>query len=84
MLDLSAAFDTIDHSIMLYTLANKFGIKEKTLQWFESYLLYRRQAVVVNTKSSSWYDLPFGVPKSSVLVAILFTLYNSPTSQYII
>ena len=73
-----AAFDTIDHSIMLYTLANRFGIKGKTLQWFESYLSYRRQAVVVKTKSSSCYDLPFGVPQGSVLGPILFTLYISP------
>ena len=39
ILDLGAAFDTIDHYIVLYTLANKFGIKGKTLLWFESYLL---------------------------------------------
>ena len=63
---------------MLYTLANRFGIKGKTLQWFESYLLYRRQAVVVNTKSSSWYDFSFGVPQDSVIGPILLTLYISP------
>ena len=67
---------------MLYTLANRFGIKGKILQWFESYLSYRRQAVVVNTKSSSWYDLPFGVPQGSVLGPILFTLYISPIGDY--
>ena len=83
MLDLSAAFDTLDHSIMLYTLANRFGIKGNILQWFESYLSYRRQAVVVNTKSSSWYDLPFGVPQGSFLRPILFTLYISPIGDIV-
>ena len=83
MLDLSAAFDTTDHSIKLYTLANSFGIKGKILQWFESYLSYRRQAAVVNTKSSSWYDLPFGVPQGSVLGPILFTLYISPIGDIV-
>ena len=63
---------------MLYTLANRFGIKGKTLQWFELFLSYRRQAVVVNTKSSSWYEIPFGVPQGSVPGSILFTLHISP------
>ena len=83
MLDLSAAFDTIDHSIMLYTLANRYGIKGNTLHWFESYTSYRRQAVVVNTKSSSWYEIPFGVPQGSVLGPILFTLYISPIGDIV-
>ena len=73
MLDLSA---TIDHSIMLYTLANRFGIKGKVLQWFESYLSHRGQAVVVNAISSSWRNQPFGVPQGFVLGPILFTLYT--------
>ena len=68
---------------MLYTLANRFGIKGKTLQWFESYLSYGRQAVVVNTKSSSWYDFPFGVPQGSFLGPFLFTLYISPIGDIV-
>lgn len=78
MLDLSAAFDTIDRSIVLHTLANRFGIKEKVLQWFESYLSPRCQATVVNAKSSSWSNQPFSVPQGSMLAPILFTLYISP------
>ena len=78
MLDLNATFDTIDHCVMLYTLPNRFGIKGKILEWFESYLSYRNQAVVVNTKSSSWYDLPFGVPQGSILGPIFSTLFISP------
>ena len=78
MLDLSAAFDTIDHSIMLHRLSFRFGIKEKALKWFESYLPDHRQAVVVNAKTSPWHSLPFGVPQGSVLGPILFTMYISP------
>ena len=68
---------------MLYTLANRFGIKGKTLQLFELYLSDRCQAVVVNTKSSSWYDLPFGVPQGSVLGPILVTLHISPIGDIV-
>ena len=78
MLDLSAAFDTIDHSIVLHTFTYRFGIKEKVLQWFESYLSPRCQAIVVNGKSSSWSNQPFSVPQGSMLGPILFTLYISP------
>ena len=67
MMDLSAAFDTIHHSIMLHRLFFRFGTKEKALKWFESYLSDHRQAVVVNTKPSSSHSLPFGVPQGSVL-----------------
>ena len=77
MLDVSAAFDTIDHSIMLHRLSFRFGIKEKALKWFESYLSDRRQAAVVNAKTSSWHSSPFSVPQGSVLEPILFTMHIS-------
>ncbi|KAK3744261.1 hypothetical protein QZH41_007431 [Actinostola sp. cb2023] len=83
MLDLSAAFDTIDHSILLHRLSHRFGIKEKVLEWFESYLSDRRQAVVVNAITSSWHYLPFGVPQGSVLGPILFTMYISPIGDLV-
>ena len=83
MLDLSAAFDTVDHSIMLHRLSFRFGIKEKALKWFESYLSDRRQAVVVNANTSSWHSLPFGVPQGSVLGPILFTMYISPLGDLV-
>ena len=84
MLDLSAAFDTIDHSIMLHRLSFRFGIKEKALKWgLESYLSDRPQNVVVNAKTSSWHNLPFGVPKPSVLGPVLFTMYISPLGDLV-
>ena len=80
LLDLSAAFNTVDHKILLNWLDNHFGIKGMALQWIESYLTNWSQRVVIgdtNTtgaKSKS-ISLKFGVPQGSVLGPILFTLY---------
>ena len=62
LLDLSDAFDTIDHQILLSRLETVFGIRSTALQWFRSYLLDRNQCVVVNNSSSSTSPLVFGVP----------------------
>jgi len=73
LLDLSAAFDTVDHSILLSRLQNRFGIK-----WFHSYLDSREQFVSVNGTESSKKHLPYGVPQGSVLGPLLYSLYTSP------
>ena len=77
LLDLSAAFDTIDHEILFRRLFS-LGIIGNALQWFKSYLTNRRQSVLINGVRSTTRDLPFGVPQGSVLGPILFTLYTSP------
>jgi len=53
LLDLSSAFDTVDHSIMLMVLQQRLGIDGQTLEWFRSYLADRLKAVVVNGSSSA-------------------------------
>ena len=54
LLDLSAAFDTVDHEILLSRLSNCYGIKGTVHKWFRSYLCHRTQSVVIeNAKSSS-------------------------------
>ena len=78
LLDLSAAFDTIDHAVLLERLNVNFGIKGLALTWLQSYLSNRRQAVQILGASSAETGVPYGVPQGSVLGPVLFTLYTSP------
>ena len=81
LLDLSAAFDTIDHDILLDRLKSNIGLSEKSLGWFCSYLKDRLQCIVIDGVTSEPVNLKYGVPQGSVLGPILFTIYTSPIGE---
>ena len=83
LLDLSAAFDTIDHDILLSRLETSFGISGSVHDWFKSYLTGRTNRVKVGDNFSKKTVLDFGVPQGSVLGPILFTLYTEPLADII-
>ena len=83
LLDLSAAFDTIDHNILIKRLECSFGVKGTTLKWFASYLKNGTQSVKVSGFQSEKGLPQFGVPRDSVLGPVLFTMYTQPLVRII-
>ena len=76
LLDMSAAFDTIDHELLLKTLKNSYGIDKLVLNWLSSYLNYRSFSVNINDSFSDPNSMLYGVPQGSILGPILFILYT--------
>ena len=83
LLDLSAAFDTLKHSVLLSRLESRFGVKGEALKWIKSYLSDREQFVKIGHHASKPRPLETGVPQGSVLGPILFTLYMAPLADII-
>ena len=81
--DLSAAFDTVDHAILLDILNHKYGIEGNALKWFDQYLHPRSFKVTVNGIYSTERDLDVSMPQGSCAGANIFNLYCSPLSELI-
>ena len=76
LLDLSSAFDTVDHNLLLQILKERIGVSGTALQWFSSYLSERTETVLVKGCTSLKRKINTGVPQGSVLGPILFTIYT--------
>ena len=82
-LDLSAAFDTVDHDILMTRLEEEVGLQGTALNWIRSYLTGRTQAVHINSSKSNEVGLSVGVPQGSVLGPLLFLIYLLPLRRII-
>ena len=83
LLDLSAAFDTIDHEILTDILKLEFGVIGNALKWIKSFLSCRKQRINIKQKFSANFTLNCGVPQGSCLGPVLFLLYVSQLFQII-
>ena len=83
LLNLRAAFDTLDHPILLQRVGTTFGISGAMLRWSASYLEGREQSVMVDNVLSSPSPLQLGILQGSFLGPTLFTLYSQPLSDLI-
>lgn len=83
LLDLSAAFDTINHGMLLRKLRDSFGLQGMSLKWLKSYLSGRTFSVRVNSATSSSCILEIGVPQGSILGPLLFILYTKDLEKIV-
>ena len=83
ILDLSTAFDTVDHDLLLGVLATRFGIQGKALEWYSNYLKPRRFRVTIEEETSKPRQLDYSVPQGSIQGAFLFIAYASTLDQVI-
>ena len=83
LLDLTSAFDTVDHNTLQSRLVNHFGVSGTAAKWFASYLSGRKQQVIVDGTKSDPTLLQWGVPQGSVIGPILFICYTAPIQDII-
>ena len=82
-LDLSAAFDTVNHSILKYVMEHYFGLKDTALKWLSSYISNRQFSVKIGSSLSHAHTINFSVPQGSILGPVLFSCYVSTLPEVI-
>ena len=83
LLDLLAAFDTVDHNILLQRLETRCGVTDGALKWFDSYLSSRTQSVNLNGTKSKPHEMKYVVPQGSVLGPHQYVTYVLPIGDII-
>ena len=77
LLDVTAAFDTVDHLILLERLSKSYGISGSAMKWLDSFVIGRRQRVRFGGSSSPLVNVRTGIPQGSVLGPLLYVLYTA-------
>ncbi len=83
MLDLTAAFDTINHNILINRLHTTFNVSDAPLNWFKSYMTSRSSRVCIDNCFSDYVELSCGTPQGSIMGPLQFTLYIHPVGKII-
>ena len=83
LLDVSAAFDTVDHGILLERLSTSYGLSGMAYTWLESYITGRAQIIHVGNRHSPPSKVLYGVPQGSVLGLVLYVLYTSDVAKLV-
>ena len=84
LLDMSAAFDTVEHSILLNRLKSHFGIKGYFLSWYESYFEKRSVRVTINNAVSDEHTLTYSLPQGSFIGPQGFIMYTIPIGDLLV
>ena len=83
LLDLNAAFDTVDHNILLSVLRDQFSIDNTAYNWFQLYLSDQQQSFVYNGQQTTFFQLDCSVPQGSVLGPLEFVAYTDDSSDVV-
>ena len=83
LLDLTAAFDTLDHQILLQRFHNRYGITGTAFRWMESYFHERQQCIRLDGVCSEWKFVRRGAPQGSVFGPMAFSYYSTPVEEII-